>query len=233
MRISLHTLAGPLRYTAFLALLTLAAACGGGGGSQTPSTPTTPTPAPPANRNPAISSMSVNPLFGIAGLTSFALSATASDPDGDAVTVTWDFGDGSTGTGAAFSKTYSDTGIATVRATASDGRGGTVSDSRTLTVGSFAGRWSGIWSSYAFVMDLTQTGTVITGTYSDRDGAGRTDPAQPGNATGGGAMTVRMKQGNFGDFTFTGQMEQSGRRVTGTVAGSGIAGTASFTMDKQ
>jgi hypothetical protein len=177
--------------------------------------------------------MTVNPTFGIASLTTFALSASASDPDNDPVTLTWAFGDGTTGTGSAFSKIYQGSGAATVTVTASDGRGGTVSDSRTLTVGSLTGGWSGQWSSYQFTMNLSQSGGFVSGTYNDRDGAGRTDPAQPGTISSGGAVVLRMKQGAFGDFTFTGQMDSTGRRVSGTVAGSGVSGTATFVMDKQ
>ena len=41
-----------------------------------------------------------------------------------------------------------------------------------------------------------------------------------------------MKQGVFTDFTFKGDMDQSGRRITGQIFGSGFNGQA-FTMDKQ
>jgi PKD repeat protein len=51
----------------------------------------------------------------------------------------WDFGDGSRGTGTAASKTYASGGAITITVTASDGRGGTATDRRTLTVGSMTG----------------------------------------------------------------------------------------------
>ena len=75
-----------------------AAACGGG---STPG-PTTPTGPPPvANRPPTINSMTVSPNFGIAGITQFNYSSSATDPDGDALTYAWEFADAGTATGAA------------------------------------------------------------------------------------------------------------------------------------
>lgn len=41
-----------------------------------------------------------------------------------------------------------------------------------------------------------------------------------------------MKQAQFTDFTFRGDMDQSGRRVVGQLFGSGFNGEA-FQMDKQ
>jgi len=42
---------------------------------------------------------------------------------------------------------------------------------------------------------------------------------------------MRVKQGGFTDFTFRGQMDQTGRRVTGGLFGSGFGGQP-FTIDK-
>src|SRR4051812_29717298 len=66
---------------------------GGGGTPSSPSTPTTPTtPTAPTNRAPVINSLNFAPAFGIAQLTQFSFNASASDPDGDAVTYSWDVG---------------------------------------------------------------------------------------------------------------------------------------------
>lgn len=51
------------------------------------------------------------------------LTAAATDPQGGALTYTWDFGDGSTGTGATSSHAYSAPGNFTVRATATNALG--------------------------------------------------------------------------------------------------------------
>ncbi|MBW1683384.1 MAG: PKD domain-containing protein, partial [Deltaproteobacteria bacterium] len=54
-------------------------------------------------------------------------TASGTDPDGDLLTYTWDFGDGQTGVGAAVSHSYNTTGLYNVSVTASDGRGGEAS----------------------------------------------------------------------------------------------------------
>ncbi|MCY3022069.1 MAG: PKD domain-containing protein [Planctomycetota bacterium] len=59
-------------------------------------------------------------------------NAVASDPNGDPVTVTWDFGDGTTGVGPSPSHTYATGGPFLVTATAEDGRGGTATMSMFL-----------------------------------------------------------------------------------------------------
>lgn len=100
-----------------------------------------------------------------------------------------------------------------------------VAAARTMT-----GTWTGSWSTYTFTMVLTQTGTIVTGTYSDRDGPGQTDPAQPG-VFNDPNLTLRIKQAAFSDFTLTGVMSANGRTVTGTATAAG--GSFPLTMTKQ
>ena len=50
--------------------------------------------------------------------------SASSDPDGDAVTFAWDFGDGDTGTGATPSHAYGDNGAYTISLTVDDGNSG-------------------------------------------------------------------------------------------------------------
>ena len=58
------------------------------------------------------------------GVVTFDGTAS-SDPDGDALTYAWDFGDGATGTGATPTHAYADDGSYTVSLTVSDGSGST------------------------------------------------------------------------------------------------------------
>ncbi len=61
-------------------------------------------------------------------------TAGGTDPDNDALTYTWNFGDGTTGTGAAISHIYTVAGIITVTVTIDDGVGGTTTSTVMVTV---------------------------------------------------------------------------------------------------
>ncbi|TSC72283.1 MAG: Endonuclease/exonuclease/phosphatase [Parcubacteria group bacterium Gr01-1014_38] len=76
------------------------------------------TPNSPGNRPPSIAVTGPTSLFeGERG----AFSATVTDPDGDRVTVSWDFGDGGRAQGTSVTHTYGRAGSFTITATASDG----------------------------------------------------------------------------------------------------------------
>lgn len=211
-------------------------ACGGdsGGGSpsspSTPTAPTTPTtPTAPTNRAPVITSWNITP-FGIQSLSSFQFSAVANDPDGDSVTYSWDIA-GNAFTGSSGSITFSNGGTWTARITVTDGKGGSTTDSRTFVCGTMTGSWRGTFGTWIFTSDLTQAGGLITGTYSDQAGVGKLDPASPNTIDANGNVKLRYKQSVWSDFTFTGTMDSTGRKITGVVNGSGYVNTP-FTMTK-
>jgi hypothetical protein len=231
--------------SAAVAAMILASVLSGCGSDNSPASPTptpTPTPAPtptptPANRAPVISSMTANPGFGVATLTSFAMTAAATDPDGDPVTFDWELGDGTRGTGAALGKIYSTGGAATITLTVSDGRGLTGTDRRTITVGSLTGTWTGTIGfpnaqQAAATLSLVQTGGTVTGTFSSLGDTGRIDPAQLGRIDSSGAIELRWKIDPFLDFTMRGQMDPTGQRISGGIFGSGFNGEP-FVFDKR
>jgi PKD repeat protein len=182
--------------------------------------------------------MTVNPAFGIATLTSFAMTGAATDADGDPVTFEWELGDGTRATGPAVAKTYLTGGAATVTLTVSDGRGATATDRRTVTVGTLNGAWSGTVNfggndNRASTLSLLQVGGVVTGTLTIAPGFnGRTDPAQLGRIDSNGAFEIRWKVDPFLDFTMRGQMDPTGLRISGGTFGSGFAGEP-FVFDKR
>ena len=219
---------------AIIVLGALVSACSGKSSSPsntTPTSPTTPTPTTPVNHAPAITAMSITPSFGIAQLTQFSFSGSASDPDGDAVSFAWDVA-GNPFTGTSGTITFSSGGNGTATLTVTDSHGATATDSRTFVVGSATGTWNGTFGSWIFTSHLTQAATLITGDYSDQLGPGRLDPAVANTIDASGNVKLRYKQAVFSDFTFTGTMDATGRRITGVVNGSGYVNTP-FTMTKQ
>jgi hypothetical protein len=218
------------RYLFPVVVLLVLVACGGGkSSSSAPSTPTTPTPAPaPTNRAPVINSMNFAPTFGIAQQTQLSFNASASDPDGNSISYAWDVA-GNPFTGTNGTITFSNGGSGTARVIVTDSKGATATDTRTFTVGGITRRWTGTWSSWVFTSNLTQNGTPITDDYADQLGPGRLDPAVASTIDANGNVKLRYKQAIFSDFTFTGTMDSSGRRITGVVNGSGYTNTP-FTM---
>jgi hypothetical protein len=183
--------------------------------------------------------MSVTPSFGVAGITQFNVSSSATDADGDALTHSWDFGDGATRTGATLAYTFGATsGAKQVRLSVSDGKGGTVTEMRPVTVGNLTGDWSGtIRNAIQIRASFKQASNGnVTGTWSGSGGGvlsvtGMLDPAASNRIDGSGNIKLRFKitrsgnPGGFDDFTFEGRMETTtGDTVTGGVRGSGFRG---------
>jgi PKD repeat protein len=90
-----------------------------------------------ANRQP-VASFTADKTSGAAPLTVNFDASASSDPDGDPLTYAWDLdGDGTFGDGttAKVSRTYTANGTYTATLRVSDGRGGSQTTSRTITVG--------------------------------------------------------------------------------------------------
>ena len=148
-----------------------------------------PVGTPPANRPPVgtITAPAANVTIQAGDSVSF--SGTATDPDGDAVTVLWDFGDGTTSSALSpGSHTYPAAGTFTVRFTATDSHG--LADpnppTRVITV-------------QPAVVNLPPNGTIVTPAGNVSITAGQS-VSFSGTATdpNGDAVTVLW---NFGDGT--------------------------------
>jgi hypothetical protein len=240
-----------------IAALTFAASCGGGGSSS--STPSSPSggggTTTPTNHAPVITNATFTPAFGIAFLQNFTGNVSATDSDGDALSYSWDFGDGTSSTQQNPSKVYTGAGgTMPVRITVSDGKSATSYDVRTATasstitvaVGSMTGSWSGTVDlntclpgrTKPVTANLTQSSTVVTGNVtlaeglcSFQPGTAVTDPAEPGSINAAGTVSFRVKIPPYTDVYFKGTIDSSGKRFTGGLYGSGHSGTP-FVMTK-
>lgn len=229
--------------TAFLSKLTVLAlvACGPVACNSNDPTPTT-----PGNRAPTIT-IGGSAAFGIAQITTFVFSASASDPDANPVSVTWTFGDGTTGAGTTVWKTFASAGPREIVATVKDHLGATTtSNILAVTVGSAEGTWSGTIDLAAcgagtkpVEATLSQSGSAITGTVSLPEGLCSSSPgtmsigsSDPGRMFGSGAVRLHVVIPPSIDVSFEGQMATTGQQITGTLQGSDPSGMA-FTLTRQ
>jgi glucose/arabinose dehydrogenase len=90
-----------------------------------------------ANRNPA-ASFTATPTSGVAPLDVTFNAAASSDPDNDALSFNWNFGDGNTGTGVSPAHRYTANGTYNAVLTVSDGRGGSGTANVSIDVGNTA-----------------------------------------------------------------------------------------------
>ena len=195
-----------------------------GGGNPSPTGPTTTTTT--TNRAPTINSATVNPGAGISTLTAHAFSASASDPDGDAVTYSWDFGNGTSSSSPGASVTYDNANTVTYAPTLTirDSRGATASTTLSVTSATLAGNFSGFLSGIG-TLNITATqflGGIVTGTWQIPSAgfSGEIGPAgEPGTIQSNGQFELRFKirQGSFSDFYFRGNIDNTGRTLTGII----------------
>jgi len=170
------------------------------------------------NEAPTCSGVSVTPSTGLQAAQSFAFSAQASDPDGDALTYSWDLGDGTTATGQNVSKVYNNSGSFAATATVGDEKE-SVTCAASVTVRGMTGNWTGSVSvgggSFAFSFNLTQNGSSVTGSYSDPDGPGTVS----GNVFSPNNVQLTVTQPPFLPFMFIGTTSGDVNSVSGTVLG--------------
>src|SRR6187455_133985 len=124
-----------MRFSAVLTVMISVLSLAGVSCSSDSATPVSPTPqssnsqtnTSSANRRPVITAAIVTPGSGITTFTTYAFSANATDPDGDALTYSWDFGNGASSTNSSASVVYTNANTVTYRPTV------TVRDSRGET----------------------------------------------------------------------------------------------------
>src|SRR5260221_1679727 len=127
----------------------------------------------PAHASPTVSLSRTPDGAAIAGATEVVFTATVSVASGDALTVSWDLGDGQKASGASVVHVYAAEGVFPVAVTASDAGGGVTTVGSSITVGSLSGRWllsEGGERFYERGFDITQTASALSGRpYSEPD----------------------------------------------------------------
>ena len=127
----------------------------------------------PANASPTVSISRTPEGLLISGVTAVVFTAAASDANGDALTMSWDLGDGQTALGASVVHVYAKEGVFPVALTVTDAHGGVTAVGSSITVGSLSGRWllsEGGGKFYERGFDIAQSSAALTGRpYSEPD----------------------------------------------------------------
>jgi hypothetical protein len=176
------------------------------------------------NTAPTLSGILASPTIGLAGSSTITFTAQASDPDGDSLSYSWDFGSGAPmSTSANPTVVFNNAGTFDVRLSVSDGSS-SVSANTTVTIRSMTATWTES-DLFGGTYVLTQSGTSITGTYSDFDG--------PGTVSGSVSTTsprviLTVTQPQFDPFTFTGDPNGDVNQVN-----MFVGGVFAFTLRRQ
>jgi hypothetical protein len=212
-------------------LLWLAALAGGCNSSTPPQAPSA------SNFAPNILSATAAPVFGIQDLTTFTFTAQASDPEGGPLAYRWEFQPGVPGPqGQTVSTTLNVGGQVTPRLIVSDNAGNSATTTTNpIIVGTMTGAWTGTGPSGlgSFTMSLEQrpAGAIVGTLNSAIAGSGAIAADQPGSIDAGGRVTMRVDMATSADFEMRGELDQSGRLVSGQLFGAGFTGEP-FTLSK-
>jgi cytochrome c len=151
---------------------------------------------PPGNVAPTVEATG-DPTAGKPPLA-VQFSATGSDPDGDALTYKWDFGDGGTSLLQNPSHTYATAGTYTAKVTVSDGKGGTGTATVQVTVGN---RGPSVALAATPISGRAPLNVSFTATGSDPDGDALTYAYDFGDGKTGTGRTPTHKYAKAGVYT--------------------------------
>jgi PKD repeat protein len=167
------------------------------------------------------------------GATNVSFDGSGSrDPNNDPLTYSWDFGDGSTGTGQRTTHVYNTAGAFNVTLTVSDGKKSATATG-TVTVRNLTGTWTGDLSDLNrgvfFTWNLTQSGSSVSGTYSDFvNGSG----TATGRVSAARSVAFTTNLTGFRPGSWTGTLNSDGTRIEGTVDWF-VGGVRSFYLNRR
>jgi hypothetical protein len=182
-------------------------ACGDGGGGGNPAGSS----GTQANRAPqaTITASDPQPLV---GATAVNFAANASDPDGDPLTYSWAFGDGSTATGQSVTYVYPRPGVYNVTVTVNDSRGANASATAPVTARSVDGVWFS--EARAWYFELSQTQNRISGRLLGfKDVRFANPPPVTGSVSNPRVVRFEVPEA----IGFDGTLDQDGQRIRGTL----------------
>lgn len=142
--------------TVAVSLMLVLPGCGGGGGDGGPTGSSNGSPSGNLTATPS------GPV--LLAATAVRFTATATDPDGDAITYNWNFGDGTTASGATVTHVFNSAGSLNVVLTLSDSKGAQSTAQNIVVVKSLTGRW--VDADPRFQVELTQNGATFTGSVT-------------------------------------------------------------------
>jgi hypothetical protein len=171
----------------------------------------------PKNEAPTPGTIGVSPTgTGLQGATAFTFTAQgAGDPDGDSLTYAWTFGDGGSASGQSVSRTFTSAGSISVNLSVSDGKKSASAPALNVDVRNLSGTWRGSVTGFNFTFVLTQSGSAVSGSYSDEDGPGTVS----GSVSSPRTVTLTVNQPPFTPFTFTGTADAAINTISGSVFG--------------
>jgi hypothetical protein len=169
------------------------------------------------NQPPAASILRIEPGgTALVAATEITFTASATDPDGDSLTYTWDFGDGASASGQSARHVYARDGSFDVVLTVRDGAH-TVTDRRTIPARSLTGRWVGIGFN-VIDFDLIQSGSSFSASGVGTGGAAGTMTSVVGAVANPRVITSSHSAGDFCPGSFTGSANDTITEISGTMS---------------